>query len=257
MSKTLALFNLVFLTNFVFLVTSFIFHAPLSAAESSKWGYEGKTGPDNWSKINPNYAMCGLGKNQSPINIRNTVEAQLEKINFFYKESKIRVTNNGHTLQANLDGNYVTINNKRYDLVQIHFHTPSEHHVNDKAYPLEAHLVHKNKKGNRVVISILFEAKGNQADPFIQALIKYGSKQINTTWTLPKQHNPKPLLPKIVKYYYYNGSVTIPPCTEGIKWYVLKTPRHTSQEQIDKLTEIMGTNNRPVQKLNARIILAK
>lgn len=234
-------------------------HPAFSKTEEIKghhWGYEGEIGPENWAKLNPEYFWCGL-KNQSPININKNdkVISILPKLRLNYgKTEKPEIINNGHTIQVNISEDFsFEIRGKKYKLVQFHFHTPSEHTVEGNFYPMEMHLVHKDKDGNIAVIGIFIkEGKRNSEleKVFNNSPSEEGKQVLNDKIDLNN------LLPKNKSYYTYSGSLTTPPCTEGVRWIVLKKAITASKRQIEKFKSIMKiNNNRPVQPINSRIIL--
>lgn len=218
------------------------------------WGYEGEEGPAHWGDLSEKFIACKEGKSQSPIDISNTVKTSLKEIEFHYKKSPLRVINNGHSIQVNYEkGSYVKINGKKYNLLQFHFHSPSEHTVNGKAYPMEAHFVHKSDEGKIAVIGI-FMQKGKKND-LIQSIWDYiphkvgKEKSVKGVWI-----SGKDLLPSKRAYYKYSGSFTTPPCTEGVDWNVMVNPVEVSQEQIKKFQSFYKMNARPVQPLHGRKI---
>ncbi|WP_028950135.1 carbonic anhydrase [Sulfurihydrogenibium subterraneum] len=224
--------------------------------EVHHWSYEGENGPENWAKLNPEYFWCSL-KNQSPVDISDKykVHAKIEKLNIKYdKAVNPEIVNNGHTIQVNvLEDFKLNIRGKEYHLKQFHFHTPSEHTVNGKYYPLEMHLVHKDKDGNIAVIGVFF--KEGKPNPELDKVFKNASKEEGSK-VFDGSINLNALLPVVKNYYTYSGSLTTPPCTEGVLWIVLKQTITASNQQIDLFKSIMKHhNNRPTQPINSRYIL--
>ncbi len=219
------------------------------------WSYSGEHGPAHWGDLKPEYAPCKDGKSQSPIDIEKTYATKLGSLDINYRPSPLNLVNNGHTIQQNYEsGSYVTINGMKYNLIQFHFHTPSEHTVNGKHYAMELHLVHKNKNGRLAVIGVFFkEGKFNKE---LQTLIDNFPSGINHP-NLNKAIliNAALLLPKDRSFYRYYGSLTTPACTEGVLWNVIESPLEASKEQIGKFKSLMGNNARPVQPLNDRFVL--
>lgn len=220
----------------------------------AKWGYSGNIGPENWGKLTKLYSMCSKGKNQSPVNLTKTHETYLDPIEFDYQPLGLDIINDGHTIKVTYEeGSTITVDRKQYQLKQVHFHTPSEHQIDDEHLPMEAHLVHTDKMGNLAVLGVFFEIGEKNG------LIEDIWSQIPTTMEpqmLSSNPNAKLLIPEDSDYYSLNGSLTTPPCTEGVSWYVFKQPLQVSQEQVDKLLEVLkAPNNRPVQPTNARTIL--
>ncbi|MDM7273034.1 carbonic anhydrase [Sulfurihydrogenibium azorense] len=224
--------------------------------EVHHWSYEGENGPENWAKLNPEYFWCNL-KNQSPVDISDNykVHAKLEKLHINYtKAVNPEIVNNGHTIQVNvLEDFKLNIKGKEYHLKQFHFHAPSEHTVNGKYYPLEMHLVHKDKDGNIAVIGVFF--KEGKANPELDKVFKNALKEEGSK-VFDGSINLNALLPVVKNYYTYSGSLTTPPCTEGVLWIVLKQPITASKQQIELFKSIMKhNNNRPTQPINSRYIL--
>lgn len=222
-----------------------------------KWGYEGSIGPNYWGDLSPKFIMCKIGKNQSPIDInsKDTVKACLKPIKFHYIADAKYVLNNGHTIKVVTAGeSYIVVDGKKFYLKQFHFHAPSEHTVSGKYYPFEAHFVHIDKEGNIAVIGVLF--KVGKENPELAKIWKDMPKRVGEKNVLTSKVNPYLLLPKNKDYYRYSGSLTTPPCSEGVRWFVFKEPVELSKEQLKKFKEIMGfPNNRPVQPINARKVL--
>lgn len=227
------------------------------AADTDKahWGYEGHEGPAHWGDLAAEYATCKTGKSQSPINITVARPAGLADIKFNYQPSALDVINNGHTIQVNYaEGSSLEVGGKQYKLLQFHFHSPSEHTVDGKPYDMVAHLVHQAADGQLGVIGVLMQKGKTNA-------------VIDTIWAnLPKQAgdhkqadtriNVADLLPASHTYYNYSGSLTTPPCSEGVNWMVLQSPVEISAEQLAAFTNIISNNVRPVQPLHERSIHA-
>ena len=221
---------------------------------SHSWGYEGKHGPAHWGDLKADYATCKLGQAQSPIDITGAIPADLEAIQFNYQATPLRLINNGHTIQANYGkGSSITINGKQYDLIQVHFHQPSEEKVDGKAYPMDAHLVHKSKDGKLAVVAVLL--KEGKENLFLQTLWENTPKQqgVEVAEKNTEIHLAN-LLPKKRSYYAFAGSLTTPPCSEGVSWMVLDNPVQMSKEQITFFGQYYSHNARPVQPLNGRVI---
>ncbi len=220
------------------------------------WAYEGETGPQNWGKLKPEFNVCAIGKRQSPINIDEsmTLQGPAEPLQFNYTASSGTVVNNGHTIQVDLYGdNTLTVRGSVYKLVQFHFHTPSEEQVNYRNYAMVAHLVHRNNEGQLAVVAVLL-------DPGVPNTL------INKVWTyMPLDNSDRvrlpggiidmnELLPKDQRYYQFIGSLTTPPCTEGVLWMVMKQPTALSREQIRLFQQLFPNNARPVQAINGRAV---
>lgn len=229
---------------------------PVAENHQTHWSYEGKTGSEHWGELDPTFSACVNGTEQSPINIEISQinpNKVLDKIDINYQPTKFTLMNNGHTIQANFkaENNSIILDGTTYNLVQFHFHTPSEHQFNGKNFDMELHLVHKNDTGNLAVLGIMIkEGKENKALSNIWANLpeKETEKDIelNTTVNLPS------LLPNDQKSFIYNGSLTTPPCTEEVKWIVLEQPIDMDREQIDAFQKIFSDNHRSAQPLNDR-----
>jgi carbonic anhydrase len=224
------------------------------SAEGIHWEYSGEAGPDNWAKLSPEFSACA-GKNQSPINLAGFIEAELDPITINYKAGTSEILNNGHTVQINaVPGSSISIDGVQFDLKQFHFHAPSENLINGKSYPMEAHLVHADKNGNLAVIAVMFtEGDKNKGleKAWAQMPQEAGSKVALTSGISPQE-----ILPSHRNYYRFNGSLTTPPCSEGVRWLVMKHTISASKEQIEKFAHVMHhPNNRPVQQVNARPVL--
>jgi carbonic anhydrase len=224
------------------------------AEHTAHWTYSGEGGPENWAKLSPEFGAC-TGKNQAPINLTGFIEAELKPIKVSYQAGGNEILNNGHTVQVNYaPGSSILVDGIQFDLKQFHFHAPSENHINGKSYPMEAHLVHADKNGNLAVVAIMFEA-----DVENKALAKIWPsmpKKESQKAALSNAFDVAQLLPQDKDYYRFNGSLTTPPCTEGVRWLVMKTPVTASEEQIEAFAHVMHhPNNRPVQAINARPVL--
>jgi len=219
------------------------------------WGFEEKNGPAVWGDLAPEFEVCKTGVNQSPINVTGFVEADLEPLKISYTTKSTSVENKGTTVQVNFaKGSSFSVDGKVFNLIQYHFHTPSENHIDGKSYPMEAHFVHASDKGELAVLALMF--KEGKANPQLQVIvdnmpIKKGDKNslIETAF------NPIDLLPANKDYFRFNGSLTTPPCSEGVRWFVFKDAVEMSKEQLKVFSETMGKNNRPINPLNARKVL--
>ncbi len=228
------------------------------AAQGDRWTYSGATGPAKWSKLEKDFATCAQGQAQSPIDIPDAEarKGDLSPLLFDYKPSPLRIIDNGHTLQINYGpGSTISVEGKRYELVEFHFHKPSEQKISGKGHDMEAQLVHRSKDGKLAVVAVLLDEGTDNA------LIK-------TLWSnLPQTKdrenvvdkvkiNALALLPRDKAYYTFAGSLTVPPCTEDVKWFVLKTPTQISADEIARFGRSYPMNARPVQDLNARDVKA-
>src|SRR5262245_30641486 len=219
-----------------------------------EWDYGVAHGPQHWGALKPDFATCDAGKSQSPIDIRGAVPSQLEPIRFEYKPAPLRIIDNGHTIQVNYaPGSFITVGGKRYELVQFHFHKPSEERLNGRSFDMVAHLVHKDAEGKLAVVAVLL-AKG-EANPLIQTLWDNLPKTEGTESAVDAvKVNAADLLPRNRGYYTFAGSLTTPPCTEGVTWMVLKHSTAISADEVARFAQIYPMNARPVQPLNGREI---
>lgn len=219
------------------------------------WGYSGHEGPEYWGDLAEKFATCKAGVNQSPIDITSTIDAELQPITFNYKASGMQIVNNGHTIQINYDkGSTITVEGKTFNLLQFHFHAPSENTIDSKAFAMEGHFVHADDKGNLAVIGVMLnEGAENSSLANIWTIMPdHAGKTVVADGTM----NAMDLMPENKDYYRFDGSLTTPPCSEGVTWMVMKNPINVSSEQAHKFAELFhGNNARPVQPINARTIL--
>jgi carbonic anhydrase len=224
------------------------------AAKPARWTYAGDKGPERWARLTPEFSAC-QGKNQSPIDLTRFIEADLEPITFAYRAGGNVIVNTGHTVQVDYAaGSSISVDGIRFVLTQFHFHAPGEHRIDGRSYPMEAHLVHVDPSGNLAVVALMFEeGRENQA---LAALWRSMPEREGRRRALPASFDVNDLLPVTRDYYRVNGSLTTPPCTEGVRWLVLKTPVSVSSEQVAAFARVMKhPNNRPVQPVNARPVL--
>lgn len=233
-------------------------HTQVTNNHSQKhWSYDGETGPNHWKEIEKN-SDCG-GKYQSPINIVNyQTDDALKPLNITYSDSTHihEVLNNGHSIQYNFDaGDYITINNKKYELKQFHFHEPAEHLIDGVRYPMVLHLVHVSNSGEYAVLAIMAK-EGKASEPF-NFLESYLPVNIGETKIVNKAFDMNLNLPKNQAYFNYTGSLTTPPCTENVEWFIFKEPITVSLKQVEQLKKLMPLNNyRSEQQINGRTIKA-
>ncbi|MDA0990375.1 MAG: carbonic anhydrase [Verrucomicrobia bacterium] len=226
-----------------------------SYGEGVHWTYSGDTGPEHWGELDESFEMCAKGKNQSPINLTDFIEADLPPIRFAYGAPARTILNNGHTIQVAFEaGNQMTIDGDDFRLLQFHFHAPSENHIDAKSFPMEAHLVHANDQGDLAVVAVMFES--GEPNTLLDALWQQMPKVSGDEHPLPEQLMVDGLLPEDRDYYRFNGSLTTPPGTEGVRWFVLKEAVSASAEQIKTFEHVIHhPNNRPIQPTNARVVL--
>lgn len=220
------------------------------------WAYHGETGPEHWGALSPSYAACGVGHSQSPIDLQQVDTARMQSISFEYRITPLNLVHNGHTIQANyMAGSAIMIGENRFDLVQFHFHTPSEHKINGQAYPMEIHFVHQHHASGRLAVIGVLVAPGDH-NLAAQEIWDNLPTKANSAIDKPRiLINGRDLLPENQDYFRYMGSLTTPPCSEGVSWYVLQHPVQFSAAQIDQIGKSMGYNARPVQSRNHRMVL--
>lgn len=218
------------------------------------WEYQGAHGTAHWADIDPGYETCGRGHAQSPIDIRNAQVAQLPALEFAYGRVAPSIVNNGHTVQVNVpQGQFLTIDGSRYELVQFHFHSPSEEKVQGKPSAMVAHFVHRNAAGKLAVVAALIQP-GKAATDF-EAVLSHLPQHAGETLTVDGlELNLAGLLPTERRYWEFEGSLTTPPCSEGVRWMVLTQPVKVSAEAIQNMHRLYPANARPVQPLNGRIV---
>ena len=217
------------------------------------WDYEGPGAPENWSKLDPQNKACAIGERQSPIDIKDGIKVDLEPIKFNYQPSTFRIVDNGHTVQVQVGEGSISLTGKSYELVQFHFHRPSEEKINGQRFDMVVHLVHKADDGQLAVVAVLLE-RGNE-NPFIQTLWNYMPLEKNAPVSPPSAMvDLNALLPASRNYYTYMGSLTTPPCSEGVLWLVMKQPVQVSPEQINIFSRLYRNNARPIQPSGGRPI---
>ncbi len=227
---------------------------PAQSFENVRWGYAGLGAPENWAKLHPNYALCGTGKRQSPIDIRGGIKVDLEPIHFDYRNTLFRITDNGHTIQVDVaEGSTITVTGRVYQLQGFEFHRPAEVRINGKPYDMAVHLIHKDYDNNMAIIAVLLE-RGAE-NPLIQALWNHMPLEVGMSVTPPSVAiDLAKLLPVGREYYTHMGSLTRPPCTENVRWMVFKEPRQISPEQIAIFARLYPNNARPIQATHDRLI---
>lgn len=230
-------------------------HAPAvaDAHDAPHWTYAGAGGPEEWGSIDPDFAVCSVGRNQSPINVSTTTGVTGGDVSFSYLRSSLTVVNNGHTIQANVPpGNAMSVDGNAFGLLQFHFHSPSEHTLGGRYFPLEMHLVHRDTQGNLGVVGVFFEegAPSVELEPIFSVMPESTTEQ-----SIVEGFQVASLLPPVHQMFRYSGSLTTPPCSEGVRWMLMQTPRSVSTEQVAAFSALVGPNNRPLQPLWAREVL--
>jgi carbonic anhydrase len=224
------------------------------ALGSAHWSYEGETGPTHWGSLSEEYGLCATGKQQSPIDITESVTADLPPLEFNYGTIPLVIENNGHTIKMTADkAGTLKIGDDEYQLLQFHTHTPSEEAINGEHADMVIHMVHKNAQDQLAVVAVLLDAgDGDTANPLIETLWKVMPKTVGD----PQQHDTQidvnQLLPQDKNYYTFEGSLTTPPCSEGVRWMVLKQRVSISGEQLAQYQSVYHENARPLQAVNDR-----
>jgi carbonic anhydrase len=225
---------------------------------AAHWSYAGAEGPEHWGDLSPDYAACKAGRMQSPINIAagaTGLSAAASGNDYTYQAAPLSILHNGHTVQLNYaPGSSMSVQGEKYDLLQFHFHAPSEHTVDGKPYPMEAHFVHKDSHGGLAVVGVLIE-EGAANAALAEAWTHLPAHETPEQMIADVSVNASAVLPADGRYHHYKGSLTTPPCSEGVRWFVLAEPISMSAAQIKKFEDAAGPNARPVQPLNARLLI--
>jgi carbonic anhydrase len=222
------------------------------------WGYAGNAGPTHWAAMEPEFGACGTGHEQSPIDIARGAaqKADLPAIEFSYQPTPLKMIDNGHTIQVSYaPGSFISVGGHRYDLQQFHFHHPSEESIDGKHADMVAHLVHRDADGHLAVVAVLL-TRGD-VNPMVATLWANlpSHKEVETEVPGVKIDATE-LLPAERGYYTFSGSLTTPPCSEGVTWFVLKNPSSLSGGEIDRFAHLYPMNARPTQPLAGRVIRA-
>ena len=234
-------------------VLSVFVSAPTLAQDTQDWGYIGAGAPHKWAALNPAYSTCKTGAEQSPVNIDRFAQVALPPITAAYNPSALEVANDGRTVQVNYEpGSGFSVDGKAYELVQIQFHTPSEHYIDGAPYPMEAHFIHTAQDGSLAVIGVMM--KVGVPNPTIEGIwqnVPMAGKVKNVSGVSIDASN---LMPEDKSYYTYRGSLTTPPCREGVQWYLLKDEIELSATQLKAFQAVYPVNARPIQDLGARTV---
>ncbi|MCA9277142.1 MAG: carbonic anhydrase family protein [Phycisphaerales bacterium] len=230
-------------------------HSSANKGDSSHWGYEGETGPENWGSFS-NCETCDEGMEQSPVDIPAGMPTHEADIEFSYAPMSLTVLNNGHTIQVNSARDcFIDVEGKQYQLLQFHFHALSEHTVNGQHSDMEVHFVHKSDDGEYAVVGVLLN-KGEHNTAFAPVFENIPTTAGQSIYAKGVAINTIDLMPVQREYYRYNGSFTTPPCTEGVKWFVMEQPVELSPEQVSAFTALYDNNYRPVQPIGNRKFIA-
>ena len=228
-------------------------HVPDGHAGAAHWAYNGAGGPEQWGGMKPEFSACATGSRQSPIDIRSGVRVDLEPIQFDYRPTGFRVVDNGHTIQVNVGGgNSIEVQGRRYDLLQFHFHRPSEERIDGRQFDMVAHLVHKDPEGRLAVVAVLLDR--GSAHPLVQTVWNNLPLEKNTEVAAGTALDMTNLLPADRRYFTYMGSLTTPPCSEGVLWMVMQQPVPIAVDQVNVFSRLYPMNARPIQSASGRLI---
>lgn len=236
----------------------------INATRPVHWSYDGEDGPTKWSTLSPAYALCGNGMGQSPINIVKSASKAGISWKMDYKTTSLKIAHNehmediidnGHTIQVTVDeGSRFSFGDVTYSLKQFHYHTPSEHTIDGEHSPMEMHMVHQSEDGRLAVVGVMFK-EGNVPNANLEKIIanlpnaKGENKHLTDVSLELNTH-----IPNDNYAYHYAGSLTTPPCSEGVQWLVLRDPIYLTANQIAAFSSRIGPNNRPTQTLNNRTV---
>ncbi len=218
------------------------------------WTYAGGNGPSRWATIRPPYHACGNGRKQSPVNIAKFYQDDLPPLDLTYHAVPLSLINTGRTvLLPYPDGSGFMADGLFYALRQIVFHTPSEHYIDGAPYPVEVQLIHRADDGTQAIVSVMMKVGKN--NPVLAGILQNVPVQTFAQKTVPTvKYSARGLMPQTLEHYRYEGSLTVPPCSEGVIWFVMKTPLEISEEQIRAFQGLFPVNARPIQPLNDRVI---
>ncbi len=231
------------------------FFEKYKSKRNAKWKYNGRRGPKNWGEISDEYTICGIGRNQSPIDIRKTLDAKLTEIKSVRKFPATTIENTGNTIEVTFEkGNMLIVDDRPYHLKKLHFHQPSEHTIKGKSFDLEAQFIHEHKNGDTSIVAVLFK-KGKENIKLNKLWAELPTRK-KRPQPLSKEITPKEIIPHDKAYYRVNGSLTTPPCTEGVKWIIKKEIQTVSEAQLEAFKKVLRKYNvRPTQKLYGRVVL--
>lgn len=237
----------------ILFIASALLYSNLAYAEVH-WSYSGTTAPEYWADIDPKNQFCREGKHQSPVNLTNFIEADLPELAIQYQTQATEILHNGHTVRINMAaGSHLGVDGLILPVKQFHFHSPSENHIDGESFAMEAHIVHGDDEGHFAVIAIMF--KEGAENPALASIWENMPSKAGERRPLDSV-DLAGLLPDNKDYYRFTGSLTTPPCSEGLRWLVMKNAVTASKSQIEQFQKVMQhPNNRPLQPINARVIL--
>jgi carbonic anhydrase len=230
-------------------------HAGEMRPDGTVWSYDGESGPEYWSSLAKENSACAVGRMQSPIDLQDATRVNQPELTFEYYPGEWQIVNNGHSVQVTVPaGSFLTVDGHQYVLAQFHFHHPSEEAIMGKHFDMVIHLVHKDRKGKLAVVAVLLS--DGASNPLIQTLWESIPKEKGKTETISAKMDPMMLLPESRGYYAYEGSLTTPPCTEGVQWFVMKTPLAISEDEERAFAALYPHNVRPLQPRAGRVLEA-
>jgi len=246
------------LSSGAFLFAAFVSLTALAETTGHGWTYEGEHGPAHWGEISKDFHTCESGRAESPIDIEKAKKAptDMPRLKVNYQPLPIDIVNTGHAIQFNATPgtDSITLGDQAYQLVQFHFHSPGEERFAGKDSVMDAHLVHRSEDGKLLVLAVQFQI-GDQPNPVIQAMLDRIPREQGAEFKVNAvMVNPLDLLPKQTSYYTYSGSLTTPPCSEGVTWIEFKERVSITRQQLDAMQRFYHGNQRPVQALNGREI---
>lgn len=229
---------------------------PTNSAPEIVWTYDDlDKGPDHWAELDDRFTTCASGKAQSPIDLVGAKSSDLRNPDFHYQPAPLNLLNNGHTVQVPYaPGSYLLLEGDRYDLIQFHFHSPSEHAINSESQVAELHLVHQNEAGDLVVVSTLMKADDASTATSYKLISDNLPAHSGDKVRTGKMIDVRSLLPTQTTTYRYSGSLTTPPCTESVTWLVMSEPVLLTSQELSKYEKLLNHNNRPLQTLNQRAV---
>ena len=237
-------------------LAALLISTPAVAEHHKSPGYGTDNGPEKWGQLSDKYALCQSGDMQSPIDLAGANAKGNVALAVNYQSGPLTVSNKGLTIQADFAaGSSMTSGGTTFNLIQIHFHTPSEHAISGKRYPLTGHFVHATEGGKLGVLGVMFEAGAANAE-LAKILAAAPTTKSEPATVAGQTIDPNGMLPTDRSIYRYMGSLTTPPCSEGVNWHVLKDPITASAEQIAAFQALMGDSARPVRALNNRLVVA-
>src|SRR5450756_2744807 len=226
----------------------------IAAEGAHHWSYEGDTGPAKWGDLDAANKVCGIGSQQSPLDIGATIKSKRPALKINWARSADTIVNNGHTIQLNFaEGSTMTLGDVKYKLVQLHFHRPSEHLIGGKNFPMEAHFVHRAESGALAVVGVLMTT--GKSNPAFHWIVSTMPAEEGPAVKADPRIDPHALLPARLGYYRYPGSLTTPPCSEIVEWLLLTSPIHVAEADIASFAKLYPLNARPAQKDNRRYVL--